>query len=122
MLLWRRYIDGIFIFCTGPSDSLLSFVDELNINNLNLKFTFSRDNECLLFVDLYIKKDNDGLISTDVFWKTTAGNSLLHYKSAHSSYLINLIHKGHYLQAKRNCSNEILILKPGQYFMGAIST
>ncbi|OCT78217.1 hypothetical protein XELAEV_18029324mg [Xenopus laevis] len=64
------------------------------------------DSSKLEFLDIEIKKDAQGLISTNLFRKKTASNSLLHAKSMHPFKCIEGIPKGQYIQLRRICSSD----------------
>ncbi|OCT81119.1 hypothetical protein XELAEV_18027932mg [Xenopus laevis] len=85
---------------------LREFVSKLNINNFNLSFTMNFDSSKLEFLDIEIKKDPQGLISTNLFRKKTASNSLLHAKSMHPFKCIEGIPKGQYIRLRRICSSD----------------
>ncbi|OCT93215.1 hypothetical protein XELAEV_18016280mg [Xenopus laevis] len=82
---WHRYIDDIMLIWQGPEHLLKEFVTKLNVNKFNLSFTMNYDSSKLEFLDIEIKKDSRGLVSTNLFRKQTASNSLLHAKSIHPS-------------------------------------
>ncbi|OCT91869.1 hypothetical protein XELAEV_18014926mg [Xenopus laevis] len=67
----------------GSEQLLREFVSKLNTNQFNISFTMNFDSSKLEFLDIEIKKDAQGLISTNLFRKKTASNSLLHAKSMH---------------------------------------
>lgn len=73
-------------------------------NEWNLKFTLNMDETTLPFLNLTIGKDPEGIISTNLFRKPTAGNSLLHVESVHPRHAIRGIPMGQYKQLCRNCS------------------
>ncbi|OCT84789.1 hypothetical protein XELAEV_18022946mg [Xenopus laevis] len=73
----------------------LEIVTKLNVKKFNLSFTMNYDSSKLEFFDIEIKKDSQGLVSTNLLRKLTASNSLLHAKSMHPSKSIEGIPKGH---------------------------
>lgn len=60
----------------------------------------------IAFLDLKIRIDQDLQISTDIYRKPTATNSLLHWQSWHPPALKKGIPIGQYLRACRNCSDQ----------------
>ncbi|XP_040212985.1 uncharacterized protein LOC120943646 [Rana temporaria] len=101
---WLRYIDDIFIIWSGTSSQLYQFIDILNVNERNLKFTFTASSDQVTFLDLTILKDGDGRITSSLFRKETAGNTLLHATSAHPTNLLKSIPYAQYLRLRRNCT------------------
>ncbi|OCT78074.1 hypothetical protein XELAEV_18029173mg [Xenopus laevis] len=90
----------------GSEQLLREFVTILNTNNFNLSFTMNSDSSKLEFLDIKIKKDHHGLVSTNLFQKKTASNSLLHAKSMHPFKCIEGIPKGQYIRLRRICSSD----------------
>ncbi|OCT55904.1 hypothetical protein XELAEV_18001096mg [Xenopus laevis] len=90
----------------GPERKLKLFVVKLNRNSFNLTFTMNYHYSRLEFLDIEIKKDERGQLSTNLFRKKTAGNSLLHAESMHPPKCIEGIPKGQYLRLRRICSTE----------------
>ncbi|OCU00954.1 hypothetical protein XELAEV_18006734mg [Xenopus laevis] len=95
MLIWQ-----------GSEQLLKEFVSQLNINTFNLIFTLNFDRCSLEFLDILITKDNGGLLSTNLYRKKTASNSLLHASSMHPHKCIDGIPKGQYLRLRRICSSD----------------
>lgn len=62
--------------------------------------------EKITFLDLTIYKDELGNISSGLYCKPTAGDTLLHASSYHHKPLINSIPYRQYLRLKRNCSSD----------------
>ena len=104
ILLWYRFIDDLFIIWTGSSESLLEFVQMLNVNEFNLRFTVVFDENRVPFLDLVVIKQTDGTLHTDLYRKPTAGNTLLYASSAHPKPLIRSIPFAQYLRLRRNCT------------------
>ncbi|OCT70307.1 hypothetical protein XELAEV_18037231mg [Xenopus laevis] len=104
--LWARYIDDIVLIWTSTASKFESFVNLLNTNDINLKVTSIIDKNTINFLDIRIFCDptNDNL-STTVYPKETATNSLLHAKSQHPKNIILGIPVGQYLRVKRLCSS-----------------
>ncbi|OCT76261.1 hypothetical protein XELAEV_18031456mg [Xenopus laevis] len=72
MLMWQ-----------GPEQLLQEFVAKLNVNKFNLTFRLNYHISRLEFLYIEIKKDNQGLLSTNLFHKKIASTSLLHARSMH---------------------------------------
>ncbi|CAJ0968164.1 unnamed protein product [Ranitomeya imitator] len=88
---WLRYIDDILFIWQGSTSQLETFLNRLNINPLNIRLTW---------------KSPDGTLATDVFRKSTATNSLLHFSSSHPPKLKSSIPIGQFLRARRICSDD----------------
>lgn len=107
ILCWHRYIDHVLVVWAGDVLSLQQLMNILNDNSYNLKFTFSFNARQVSFLDLLIRKDDEGRIDTTLFHKETAGNTILRSDSAHSVSLVRSIPYGQYLRLRRNCSNDL---------------
>lgn len=103
---WFWFIDDLPIVWTGSRDELLGFLDALNINYFNLKFTYTFNAVDIAFLDLSICIDENGYITTDLYRKPSSGNIILHAQSSHSASLIRSISYAQYLRIRRNCSSE----------------
>lgn len=103
-LLWHRYIDDVLLIWDGPLALLKQFLSALNTNEYNLTFTHSYSDTEILFLDVLIRLDPQGGVSTTLFCKSTAGNSLLRADSAHPSALKKFISYAQYMRPRRICS------------------
>lgn len=101
ILCWYRFIDDLFLIWTGSKDLLVKFTWQLNINDLNLYFTFNLDPKHIPFLDLMIIKHIDGTIATYLYHKYTAGNPLLHASSVHPRPLVHSIPYVQFLRLHR---------------------
>ncbi|OCT74329.1 hypothetical protein XELAEV_18033295mg [Xenopus laevis] len=101
---WRCYIDDCIIIWRGSEGSLKEFIEGLNINNFNLKFTYDYSRESVNFLELNIYATTDGLC-TRLFKKKTDCNGYIPYNSGHHRKWLNNIPKGQFGRIKRNCSN-----------------
>lgn len=107
--LWLRYIDDVLMVWEGSAEQLVDFVSQLNINERNIRLTYTYHGETLPFLDLQITKSGDRL-TTCTFRKETAANTLLLAQSHHPKPLINRIPTGQFLRIRRNCSEDKLFL------------
>ncbi|CAJ0962602.1 unnamed protein product [Ranitomeya imitator] len=114
ILMWARYIDDVFAIWQGTEKDLLKFIDELNVNDFNIKLTCHYSRERVDFLDVCIQRDGDGFLQSDLHRKTTSVNSLLHSTSAHPKHLKNSIPYGQLLRAKRICSEDSLYQKQAE--------
>uniref|UniRef100_A0A8C5N1S5 Reverse transcriptase domain-containing protein n=1 Tax=Leptobrachium leishanense TaxID=445787 RepID=A0A8C5N1S5_9ANUR len=104
--LWLRYIDDVLLLWKGSEEEFLQFVSLLNDNVYNLKFTFEIQKDSISFLDIKISKTDGGTLSTTLYKKATATNSLLHWQSFHPLPLKRGIPVGQYLRLRRICSSD----------------
>ncbi|XP_056408621.1 uncharacterized protein LOC130313384 isoform X2 [Hyla sarda] len=103
---WIRYIDDILFVWQGSASQLKDFMTILNTNNINVKLTYKTSRECIEFLDILIKCNTHGSLSTDVYRKPTATNLLLHAASSHTPSTIKAIPTGQFLRIRRICSSD----------------
>ncbi|XP_077113029.1 uncharacterized protein LOC143768221 [Ranitomeya variabilis] len=103
---WVRFIDDIFVIWQGSEVDLISFIQLLNNNTLNIKLTHKYSQTCIDFLDTKIFKGEDGFLHTEIFRKETSVNSVLHAKSSHPRPLKDSIPYGQFLRCRRICSTE----------------
>ena len=108
---WFRYIDDVLMIWEGSTEELESFMSIMNCNELNLRFTMSSSDSQIPFLDVTLLKNPDGYISTGLYRKPTAGNTILHASSAHPTSLIGSIPYSQYLRLRRNCSTQESFLR-----------
>lgn len=99
------YIDDVFLIWTGTHAMLIAFVEMLNLNSFNLRFTLNVNAQRITFLDLSIFKDEDNCLATSLYRKETAGITLLHAASAHPAALIRSIPYAQYIRLRRNCTH-----------------
>ncbi|KAM4038358.1 uncharacterized protein ACNLHF_016669 [Anomaloglossus baeobatrachus] len=102
----NRYIDDILVIWSGSTQSFKEFVEDLNINQIGLKFTYEIGGDRLGFLDIYIKKGLDGGLETTLYRKPSATNTFLQWNSHHPESLKRGIPKGQFLRIRRNCSDK----------------
>lgn len=73
-LLW--YIDDVLLIWAGSAEQLVDFMSQLNINERNIRLTYSYYAETLPFLDLQLSRSGCR-ITTSTFHKETAANTLL---------------------------------------------
>ncbi|XP_040189948.1 extracellular calcium-sensing receptor-like [Rana temporaria] len=106
VLTWHHYIDNVFMFWAGSKEDLVLFLEGLQTNHYNLKFTYNVSQKRITFLDVELYIDENGLLCSTLYRKPTAGNSLLHATSSHPKSLINSIPYSQYLRLRQNCSHE----------------
>lgn len=71
-----RYIDDVLAVWSGTIEDLVCFMQELNLNDRNIKLTYSHHEKTLPFLDLQICTEGTRLISK-TFRKEIAANTIL---------------------------------------------
>ena len=104
-LLWRRYIDDIFMIWTENLTELQNFVDHLNqcIPSINFETNISESEINFLDVKVRIK---DNKITSSLYTKDTDTLSYLDYSSCHPVSCKKSIPYSQFLRLRRICSNE----------------
>ncbi|XP_069831781.1 uncharacterized protein [Dendropsophus ebraccatus] len=101
ILLYKRFVDDIFIVWSSTADRFDSFISYLNnTNTCNMFFTSNFGGNSLEFLDVLVTATSTQLHTT-VFRKHTAANALLHYESSHPPQVRNSIPYGQMLRIKR---------------------
>lgn len=103
-MTWHRNIDNVFLIWDGPRDLLDEFLSRLNDNRFNLIFTYSYDDSEISYLYTKVFIDSTGHLSTSLYRKSTAGNSIIRADSAHTSSLKRSILFAQYLRLRRICS------------------
>ena len=85
-VLWLRYIGDLFIIWNGSEESARHFVEMLMDNTLNLDFTYNVSNKTIEFLDVQVEMC-EGMVTSRLYRKPTAGNTLLHALSSHPDTL-----------------------------------
>ena len=104
MLLWKRYIDDIFIVWQGSERELHEFASYLNSLVPTIIFNMEYDHNAISFLDTTVRL-HEGKLSTTLYRKPTDKNSLLHATSAHPTALKRGLPYSQFLRLKRICSN-----------------
>ncbi len=85
-LVWYRFIDDIFMILTHGPEALDTFIQHLNSAHRIIKFTHEISNTQISFLNILIKKDQNGVLHTDLYTKPTDTHSYLHYGSCHPKH------------------------------------
>ncbi|CAJ0967736.1 unnamed protein product, partial [Ranitomeya imitator] len=86
-LLWKRYIDDIFLIWKGDIESLMSFYHTTNQRFVKLTFTIQHDQRSIPFLDTLVVINDDRVLSTDLYVKPTDKNCLLFFTSCHPRHI-----------------------------------
>ena len=104
--LWLRYVDDTFLLWDHSSQELGMFLEHMNIQKQQIKFTMEIEVEGRLpFLDVLVTRSGSSLV-TAVYRKPTHTDQYLHFKSNHPRSTKLGILKSMFLRADRICSNE----------------
>ncbi|MCP3665215.1 MAG: GIY-YIG nuclease family protein, partial [Gammaproteobacteria bacterium] len=105
---YKRYLDDIFMVWTHGEDALKEFIDFFNRyqDSGTIKLTYEYSDTSFTYLDVAGHILPSGTILTEVFKKSVARNSYLHYTSEHPKHLLNSIPYSQALRFKRICSND----------------
>ncbi len=101
---WFRFIDDIFLIWQHGMETLLSFLNNLNLFS-SLKFTWTISHESLTFLDVDVFLQNDTL-KTKIHIKNTNNMQYLHYTSCHPMHVKRSVPKSLAIRAKNLCSDQ----------------
>ena len=104
LLVWKRFIDDIFIIWTHGQESLNDFVSHLNGCLPSIKFEAESSLVEVHFLDVTVFMDSDHKLQTDLYTKPTDSHSYLNYKSSHPRHCRDGIPYSQFLRLKRICS------------------
>ena len=104
-LVWKRYIDDIFIIWQHGPDELTKFVSHLNAKHKTIKFTEERSTTSINFLDITVNLSKNGEIITSLYCKPTDSHNYLLYSSEHPRHLLRGIPYSQFLCVRRICSN-----------------
>ena len=98
--VWKRFIDDIFMIWPHDMDSLLKFINHLNIGHPTIKFTSDIPDTEISFLDLTIYVQQSQL-HTKLYTKTNDRHMYLNYFSKHLMSLRKSIPYSQFLRLKR---------------------
>lgn len=70
----------------------------------------SYDAHNITFLDVKVRRDNEGALCSSLYRKPTAGNAILHSSSFHPKTLINSIPLSQYLSIRHNGTDDTTFL------------
>ena len=103
-LLWKRYIDDIFMLWNQGIAELQNFIEHLNSCLPSIKFETHISESEISFLDVKVKLNNNA-ISTSLFTKETDTLSYLDYSSCHPVSCKKSIPYSQFLRLRRICSD-----------------
>ena len=84
-LVWKRFIDDIFLVWTHGEEALLKFLDHCNQCFPTIKFTAEHSSEQINFLDTTIYFNKEGTLESTLFVKQQDICTLLHNNSFHAT-------------------------------------
>jgi len=109
--LWLRYIDDVFFVWKGTKASLDNFINFCDNYSTakgmasNIHFTSSYSTKSVNFLDVTVKQETDGRLSTNIYSKPTAAHQYLHATSYHEPHSIKSIPKSQFIRIRRICTH-----------------
>lgn len=107
---WKRFIDDILMLWPHTSESLTTFLQNLNSFHQNIKFTWEISHTKVVYLDLEISKGslfkNTGKLDIQTHFKTTNTFQYLHYTSSHPRSTFKGIIKGEAIRFIRTNTSE----------------
>ncbi|KAK3730655.1 hypothetical protein QZH41_007939 [Actinostola sp. cb2023] len=82
-LVWKRYIDDIFILWTHGSSTLQTFLNHINAFHPTIKFTYTTSPSSINFLDTRIHITPQQTLESSLYTKPTDNSLLLHQTSHH---------------------------------------
>ena len=104
-ILWKRYIDDIFMIWQHGDEALKSFVEHLNQSHTSIKFTEETSKSSVNFLDITVSLNNKQEITTSLYTKPTDSHNYLLYSSEHPRHLLRGIPYSQFLRVRRICSS-----------------
>ena len=105
-LIYLRYIDDIFMIWPHSLEDLNTFIEYINSQETNIKFSTEISDKSVSFLDMQVSIQ-DNHITTDLYTKPTDAHDYLLYSSAHPQKCKDSIPYSQFLRIKRICSNPI---------------
>ena len=98
ILIWKRFIDDIFIIWTGSKTEFTTYMNKLNKVHNTIKFTHEISDKELIFLDVILYKDNrfqeKNILDIRTHIKPTNKQLYIHATSYHPPNTIAAISKG----------------------------
>ena len=106
-LIWKRFIDDIFMIWIHGEDSLNKFIEYLNSLHETIKFTYEMSYSQIGFLDTTVKFGNNRGLITTLYNKPTDTHLYLEHTSAHPNSILTKGPYGQYLRLRRICTLDI---------------
>lgn len=105
IIIYKRFIDDLFILWKGTEYEAKQFVTLLNSNPWGIKFTLNFGENEIEFLDLVVSHDKDKFI-TSTYFKPVDINSYLDFKSGHYSKWKKNVPYGQFHRIRKNCTED----------------
>ena len=102
-VIWKRFIDDIFLVWTHTNQELEVFMEKLNNFHPTIKFTKEVNEYGLAFLDTFVYKEGNQL-KTKVYHKRTDNKQYLLYTSCHPKQQKDAIPFSLLIRARRICN------------------
>ena len=106
-LVWKRYIDDIFMIWPHGTEPLNDFVTYLNECHTTIKFTAETSVSHVNFLDITVALNSSNKITTSLYTKPTDSHNYLLYSSEHPRHLLKGIPYSQFLRVRRICTSII---------------
>ncbi|CAN7997262.1 unnamed protein product, partial [Ixodes hexagonus] len=103
-LLYKRYIDDIFLIWSHGEAELINFISSFNKVHPNIKFSHSYSTQCAHFLDVTVEIHKNRL-EAKLYRKPTDRQQYLHFNSSHPRHCKTSIPYSQAHRFKRLCSN-----------------
>lgn len=107
--LWLRYTDDVFLLWDVPLELINECLSAMKYNDYNLTFTMSFNRKKVTFLDVTVEIAPDGMLTSDLYRKPSAGNTILRADSFQAQPLLQSILYSQYLRHRHNCSDDTKI-------------
>lgn len=105
LLLYKRFIDDIFLVWKGPKENLLEFLSCLNSKNDRIKLTYVIDESSISFLDLFLYKDaNFSTLQFSTYQKPLNKYLYIPFESFHPASNKRAFIRGELMRYTRNIS------------------
>ena len=104
-LLWKRYIDDVFMIWQHGQKELDLFVKYLNNCHETIKFTEESSHLIINFLDITVTVGPQNNLVTSLYCKPTDSHNCLLYASEHPRHLLRGIPCSQFSRVRRICSN-----------------
>ena len=105
-LLWKRFIDNIFVIWQYNEADLDEFVTYLNASLSSIKFEVDKSYTEAHFLDVTLNLNRTGQLSTTLYTKPTDSHNYINFSSCHQKSCRMGIPYGQFLRLRRICSTE----------------
>ena len=104
-LVWKRYINDVFMIWQHGDSELKDFIVHLNSRHNTIKFTEESSRSSINFLDITVTLTPESTLKTTVYCKPTDTHNYLLYSSEHPRHLLCGIPYSQFLRVLRICSD-----------------